>query len=475
MKIIGREREIRKLNDAYESNRSEFIAIYGRRRVGKTYLVRELFNDRFTFYTAGRENIPKSTQLLNFRDSLETYGLETPPKFHNWIEAFSSLKKLILKSDQKRKIIFIDEIAWMDNQKSEFLSVLEGFWNEWASMRDDILLIICASATSWIIKKVFHNRGGLYNRLTGKINLEQFTLHECEEYVQENNLGLSRIQILSLYMVIGGVASYWAELKKGYSASQNIEELFFTKDALLRREFKALYSSLFKSPGNYIKVITALGSRSTGLSRTEIAKETGLSNNSVLGDMLEELVECGFLYQYLPFGKRKNGRVYRVIDSFSLFYFQFLSDEIRTPLWSRIQASAEYRTWCGLSYERVVLMHLKEVKRKLGIEGVETDTSCWFSDNRKLEDGERGAQIDLLIDRADNLINIVEVKWSENGEPYLMTRDMELNLQNKKRVLIEQTGTRKGIHFTLVTVGGMQRNCYSEIIQSEITLDDLFA
>ncbi len=475
MRIIGREKEIGKLNDAYNSSRSEFIAVYGRRRVGKTYLVRETLKEHFTFYTSGKENITKNIQLYSFKEALELYGLSDCPKLDNWIMAFSYLKKLVDKSEQKKKVIFIDEVAWMDNQKSDFLSALEGFWNEWASMRDDILLIICASSTSWIIRKVFSNRGGLYNRLTGKIRLEQFTLYECEEYVNEYNLGFSRSQILTLYMIIGGVAFYWASLKKGLSASQNIEELFFTKDSLLKGEFKALYSSLFKNPESYIKIVTALGSRSKGLSRTEIAHSTKLSNNDELGRMLDELVECGFLYEYLPYGKRKNGRVYRVIDSYSLFYFQFLKERLSLPSWNSIYNSPEYRTWCGLSYERIVLCHINQVKHKLGIEGVETECSCWFSDSKKLEEGDRGAQIDLLIDRADNIINIVEVKWTDDDTLFSLTKDDRENLLNKKRIFIKQTGTKKGIHFTLVTVNGYKMNSNAEIVQSGITLDDLFS
>lgn len=475
MTIIGREKEIKRLNDAFYSKRSELIAVYGRRGVGKTYLIRETLKGHFTFYCSGRENVTKQLQLLAFRQSLEEYGYEDCPRLDNWIEAFSELKKLIVRSDEDRKVIFIDEIAWMDNQKAEFLPALEGFWNEWASMRDDILLIICASSTSWIIRKVFRNRGGLYNRLTGKIKLEQFTLHECEEYSEVFNLGFSRSQILSLYMVIGGVASYWASLRKGLSVNQNLEELFFSRDALLRGEFNALYGSLFKHPEPYMKIVSAIGTMSTGLTRTEIAEKTKLSNNALLGDMLNELVESGFLYEYLPLGKKKNGRVYKVIDCYSLFYFQFIKGRLNTPDWRRLSTSSEYRAWCGLSYERVVLLHLDEVRRKLGIHGVETECYCWFSDKAKLHDGEKGAQIDLLIDRADNLINIVEVKWTEDGSKFSMTREIEENLIKKKQIFLEQTKTRKSINFTLVTISGYTPNCYSEIIHSDITLDDLFA
>ena len=474
MNLIGREYEKRKLENAFNSDRSEFVAVYGRRRVGKTFLIRELLGDRFVFSYAGKANLKKAMQLVSFRESLILQGYEDCPAFSNWFEAFSALRKLVSWSDQKKKVIFLDEIAWMDNKQSEFLPAFEGFWNEWASARDDILLIICASATSWIMKKVFHNRGGLYNRLTEKILLSEFTLGECEEFVKNSHLGYSRPQILQLYMAIGGVAFYWTKLEKGLSVAQNIEALFFGKKAFLKNEFAELYQSLFSSPEGYIKVVTALGTKSIGLTRSQIAEEAGLVNNTQLGTMLSELVECGMVYEYIPMGKRVNGVVYKLIDSFSLFYFRFMQNPFKNIDWTSMITTPEYYSWCGLSYERVVFLHLDQVKKKLGINGMSVSAYCWFSNNRKLEEGESGAQIDLLLDRADGIINIVDVKWSAEDKKYVMTGEDQQSLSNKRNVLVSQTGTKKGIHFTLVTVSGYVVNRYSDMIQSCVTLDDLF-
>ncbi len=474
MKLIGREEEKRRLKKAYDSDQSQFVAIYGRRRVGKTFLVRQLFSDKFTFSYAGKANLKKQLQLSAFREALILQGLEDCPPLSNWLEAFSALRKLLTQSEAKKKIIFLDEIAWMDNKQSEFLPAFEGFWNEWASARDDILLIICASATSWIMKKVFHNRGGLYNRLTDKILLSEFTLRECEEFVENRDLGFSRQQILSLYMVIGGVAFYWTKLEKGLSVVQNVNALFFGRKAFLKDEFMELYQSLFSSPQGYLRIVTALGSKSIGLTRSEIAEETGLINNTQLGTMLCELVECGMVYAYIPLGKKINGAVYKLIDSLSLFYFRFLQKPFQSGDWLNLVGTPQYYSWCGLSYERIIFLHLDNVKKKLGISGMAVNAYCWFSDAKKLREGEHGAQIDLLLDRADNLINIVEVKWTADGKQYVMTQEDEQNLLNKKAVLIAQTGTRKGIHFTLITVNGYLPNRYSEIIHSSLTLADLF-
>lgn len=471
MKLIGRKEEIRKLENVRRSDESQFIAVYGRRRVGKTFLVREFFNNDFTFCYTGKAGLKKQMQLSAFREALIMQGFDECPALSNWFQAFSALQKLSSQSRKEKKVIFIDEIAWMDNKQSEFLPAFEGFWNEWASARDDIVLIICASATSWIMKKVFHNRGGLYNRLTDKILLSEFTLKECEEFASERRLGYSRMQILSLYMIIGGVAFYWTKLEKGKSVAQNIDALFFGRKASLRNEFSELYQSLFSSPAGYIKVVTALGKKSMGLTRPQIAAETGMKNNTQLGTMLSELVECGMVYEYVPLGKRVNGAVYKLVDSLSFFHFRFLQKSSGSGDWLNIVKTPEYYSWCGLSYERVVLLHLDQVRKKLGISGMSVEACCWFSSGK----GDGGAQIDLLFDRADGIINIVEVKWSADGKEYVMTKDDEESLSNKRNRLVEKTGTKKGIHFTLVTVSGYVCNSHSEIIDSGVTLDDLFS
>ncbi len=473
-KIIGRQKEQKILKELSESRKSEFLALYGRRRIGKTFLIREAFDNHFTFHYAGRGNSTRSSQLAFFCEALKEQGLEDCPRLSSWAEAFSSLKKLVSKSDDERKVIFLDEIAWMDNPRSDFLPAFEGFWNEWAAWRDDVFLIICASATSWILKKVFHSRCGLHNRITAKIKLEQFTLAECEEYCRYFNFGYSREQILQLYMVLGGVAYYWTRLVGGYEASQNIEYLFFSSSPALSDEFENCYTSLFRQPKNYLKIVEYLGKNGRGRTRIEIAEGCRIQNNGALGDMLEELEECGFLLSSHPMGKMKNDTYYRLMDSYTLFYFSFIKNNSYNGSWNAVEASPNYRTWCALSYERVIMMHIDAVKRTLGISGVATAVYCWVSDRKKLEEGQRGAEIDILIDRADRLINIVEVKWPKDGRIYSMTKEDEESLKNKKSVFLSQTKTRKAVTFVLATVSGMKRNQYSELIRTEITLDDLF-
>ena len=474
MKLIGREKEIRTLKEAMESKDSVFLAVYGRRRVGKTFLLRQTLSDRIVFSYSGKANITRQSQLKSFRLSLMEQGMPDCPVIKDWFTAFSCLKRLICLSSESKKVILLDEVAWMDNQKSDFIPALEGFWNEWCSNRNDIFLIICASATSWIIDNVFHNRGGLHNRVTMRMRLSPFTLKECEEFSIANNLSYSRKDILNLYLAIGGVAWYWTLLKKGYSVKQNISQLFFENDSPLRGEFLELYSSLFIRPEKYIDIILALGKKSSGLERQELSAECKVSNNSKLGKMLQQLEECGFIRSYVPYGKKENSIVYQLIDSFSLFHLKFLSKfkgEINSDM---VLSSSSYNTYCGLAFEKAVMNHLNELKRAMGISGINTQAYTWRSNPKKLKEGEKGAQIDIVLDRADGIINIIEAKWTSNGEPYMISSSDEEDLLNKRRVFIEQTQTRKSVFLTMVTISGIKKNSHFDSIQNFFTLDDLF-
>jgi len=320
----------------------------------------------------------------------------------------------------ERKIIFLDEIPWMDVPRSNFLSSFEAFWNGWASARRDILLIICGSATSWIITKIIRSHGGLHNRVTYNIPLEPFSLDECEKYVKSRNLVMNRRQILETYMIVGGIPFYWSKLQKGLSQALNIDQLLFSAKGELHNEFDYLYSSLFKNPKPYIAIVTALGRKKKGMTRTELSDASGVSNNGKLADYLESLEHCGFIRKYTCLGKKNKDAVFQLIDNFTLFYFQFMENAPKDEhFWSKAIGSAAYNVWCGLAFERVCLLHIRQVKRKLGIDGVISEEYSWVT---RKDETHPGAQIDLLIDRADDVIDICEMKYSKN--PYSVNEDL---------------------------------------------------
>lgn len=471
--MIGRIKEQQTLKEAYKSEYSQFVAVYGRRRIGKTFLVRETFGYNFTFQHAGAAKEALKGQLALFRMSLQDFGHKECPELKSWHDAFNQLKVLIQASKSKKKIIFLDEAAWMDTPKSNFLSALEHFWNNWASNRKDILLIICASATSWIINKVFRNRGGLHNRVTVRIPLAPFSLKECEQYSIKNGLKFSRYQILNLYMVMGGVALYWSMLDRHSSAVQNIDQLFFNKDAKLKGEFNDLYDSLFKHPDAYKAIVVTLGKHLSGLTRKELLKYTGQADNGVFSDRLEELEECGFILKMRLFPKDKKESVYKLCDNYTIFYFKYIkSNSGIDDFWTRNFKSPSIKSWSGFAFERVCLQHVGQIKKAIGISGVATTEHTWRFVPETGEKDVQGAQIDLLIDRDDNVINVCEMKWA-SGE-YAIQKKEDADIRNKVSALERETGTRKAVHVTLVTTYGVKHNMYYDGIQSEVVLDQLF-
>lgn len=470
--IIGRNKEMQILREAYDSEYSEFVAVYGRRRVGKTFLIRETFNYTFTFQHSGLANELNRKQIAAFRSSLMKQGLGQIAMPKDWYEAFDLLELLIKQSEDKKKVVFIDEMPWMDAKNSHLVSALEHFWNSFASSRQDVLLIICGSATSWMVNNVFRNHGGLHNRVTRRIHLHPFCLHECELYSESRGMAFSRYEILLYYMVAGGVPYYWSSLQRGLSVDQNVDNLFFNRDGELYGEFGELYASLFSKPEGYIKVIEALATKRIGLTRNEIVKEGGMASSGRLTNILSDLESCDFIRSYVPFGAKKHNAIYQLTDSYTLFYFKYLKKykDNDAHFWTNSINTAIRNSWQGLAFEQVCFAHIQQIKQALGIGGVSTNICSWrVASDDELGDG---AQIDMLIDRADNVINICEIKFSDGR--YVIDKDVNASLKWKRSRFVSTTRTKKSIHLTMVTIDGLANNKYSGEIQSQVTSDDLF-
>lgn len=467
--LIGRERELRLLQEYLDSERAEFIAVYGRRRVGKTFLVKRALGDRACFYLTGMENADLHDQLANFFFTLRRVFPEAKAP-QSWLEAFDELQTYLERLGDCEKIIFIDELPWLDTVRSKFVGALERFWNGWADGRGDVKLVVCGSSTSWMIDNIINNRGGLHNRRTHQLYVAPFTLAETAAYFSAYGFSYREREIAECYMVMGGVAYYYSLMDTRQSVSQNIDRLFFSPDGELRNEFDNLYRSLFKRAGDHIAVVTALSTRNKGLTRKQIVELTKLSNNGKLTKTLAELEKCGFVRSYLPFDGSKRGMLYQLVDAYSLFHFNIVtSNRYHDPAyWTNSLRSARYNAWSGYAFEILCLNHLPQIKRALGIAGVQSRACCWSVAG---SDGDVGAQIDLLIDRADQTVNVCEMKWSA-GE-YEITKAVDENVNKKLEVFLSRTGTRKSPVLTFVTSFGVKRNMYSGTVQAQVTLHDL--
>ena len=469
--MVGRKEERKLLEKAYESPYSEFVTVYGRRRIGKTFLVNEVFGYKFAFHVAGVKGGKKREQLEKFRFALIRHGHEKCPRLVSWLQAFHELEMFLESCPEGRKVVFVDEMPWMDTHGSGFLAALESFWNEWASCRKDIVLIACGSATSWIVKKINRNAGGLYNRVRTQIKLHPFTLAECEAYAKELGLGFTRSHIAECYMAFGGVAYYWSLLEKGKSPDQNFNQLFFGEKDGLRQEFQELYSSLFSNPEPYMDIVLALGTKRAGLSRDELAGAIGVKSNGNLSLHLADLEECGFIRKYDPPGG-VNGGLFQLTDSFTLFYMRFVKGckSRDGDYWTESVGEGEKNEWRGFAFERLCLAHVRQIKKALGISGVHTDIYSWkCSASPEL----RGAQVDLLLARKDGIVNLCEMKFSKGK--YAIDEDEHRKIANRVAAFEEVIGSGRTIHVTLVTTHGLVHNQYWNDVHSEVTLDDLFA
>ena len=475
-KLIGREPEQKLLKDLLKSPESEFVALYGRRRVGKTFLVDTVYKDEIVFQITGLNKASVSTQLENFTNLLNARlpnpsQLLAPPK--SWLQAFDILRKYVeSKSGERKSVIFIDELPWLATPKSGFLSALENFWNSWASKRRDIILLVCGSAASWMISKVVKSRGGLHNRITKRIRLMPFTLHETEKYLKNRNVQLDRYSILELYMVMGGIPHYLKEINGGKSATLNIDEICFSKDGLLVDEFPNLYEALFSKPERYIDIIKALAIKPRGLTRNEIITQCRLSSGGSTTRILDGLEESGFISKYLAVGNNLKLALYKLSDPYSAFYLKFIANSrIRGKgSWVRKSETASWRSWSGFAFERVCLSHIPQIKKALGIEGVYTEESAW---RKQGNSAEKGAQIDLLIDRADHVINVCEIKFSKY--PFIITKQCAEELRHKLSSFQQHTQTRKSLFLTSLTTYGLTENTYSSsMVNQRVEMDDLF-
>ena len=474
--MIGRKTEIEELNALYNSKKAEFVAIYGRRRVGKTFLVNETFQDRITFHHAGLSPSEingkgaLAAQLNHFYVSLKYYGWKGTEKPENWFDAFYMLEKLLdEKNDGKRQVIFIDEIPWMDTPKSGFITAFEGFWNTWGSGRKNLMLIVCGSANSWILDKLINNYGGLYGRVTHEIKLSPFTLKECEDLLNDNNIRLSRYDIAQSYMMLGGIPYYYGYYKKGNSVAQNIDHMFFSQNAVLRDEFNRLFSAAFERPDTVKQIVRLLYTRKTGFKRNEISKTLGISEGEKLSNSLSALIASDFIIKYVPFGMKKNEVCYKLVDPFCLFYLHFVenSTSLSKDFWKQNISAQSIITWRGFAFENVCFNHIPQIKKALGISGVTTSESAWVK-----KDDEQGTQVDLLIVRNDNIVNMCEIKFYNNL--FTVDKNYYNTLLERQGILEGQINKRMVVHNTIITTAGVKYNEYSNIFTNIITLDDLF-
>jgi hypothetical protein len=472
--LIGRKKEQETLLALLHSPEPEMVAIVGRRRVGKTFLIRTVYENRIDFELTGIQNATQEKQLQHFHTQLKIqFGRKAPKKLPtDWMDAFWQLISILDKLKKTEKaVIFLDELSWLATPKSGFLEALGFFWNSWASKRN-IVVVICGSAASWMIQKVIYDKGGLHNRITKRIDLQPFTLYETELYLKSRKVSADRYQILQLYMAMGGIPHYLKEVAAGKSAIQNIDAMCFSQGGLLNDEFSKLYPALFEHADNHIAIVRALSQKWKGMSRVEIVASTKLPDGGGLTNTIEELVSCGFVSAYYPFGKKKKDMLYRLTDEYSLFYLHFIENHRiqEDNIWQHLSQTQTWKSWSGYAFESICLKHLGQLKKALGISGIYAEASSYFHKGTQTE---QGIQIDLVLDRKDHTINLFEMKFYT--DKWRLNKLEATELREKVNLFKLLSKTKKQVFLTLVTTFGIKTNEYSlGLIDNDIDMDVLF-
>ncbi|WP_036601614.1 AAA family ATPase [Olivibacter sitiensis] len=473
--LVGRLEEREILEEALKSEAAELIAIYGRRRVGKTFLVKSVYKNRLVFEFSGMHNAGIKKHLQQFALAMQTASASPLPLSApaNWIEAFHLLQQLLEEKLKKQKmVVFIDEFPWLHTPRSGFTQAFGHFWNTWAAWQDKLVVVICGSAASWMIRHVVNDRGGLHNRVTRRIRLLPFTVGETATYLRSQKVNLDPYQILQLYMCMGGIPHYLKSVQAASSSAQVIDKCCFTKNGPLRDEFTLLYQSLFDHAEHHLQVVRALAQKSRGMTRNEIIKAIGLTTGGGLTKILNELEESGFISGYIPFEKTAKDSLYKLTDEYSLFYLKFIEHARATGegTWIKLSQGSSWKAWSGYAYENICMKHAAQLKRALGIGDVYTEVSPW---RYRAKEEEQGVQVDLLFDRQDKCINLCEIKFY-NGA-FAIDKAYADKLKQKLRIFREKTKTRKTVFLTLITTHGLKQNTYSlELVQKELTMKALF-
>lgn len=471
--LIGRENERKELDRCLASERSELVIVYGRRRIGKTFLIEQHFNQNFDFWYVGRRGISTKEQLRQFGKSLAKFSERTKYKLSTWFEAFDALEEYLesLPRDRK-KVVFIDEMPWIDRVHSNFVSALEGFWNGWAMSRGDIMLIATGSATSWMRDKLIGNKGGLHARITCQLHIAPFTLGETERYLDNKGIAWDRYQILQSYMALGGVPFYYSILNPTLSLAQNMDDLFFKSDGMLKLEFDELYNAIFQYADRYIEVVKTLSNHRYGMTYKDLSKSIKIEG-SQLSRILKNLERCDFIERWSQYGNKKREEVLRLTDFYTLFYYRFIesNNNREEQWWSKNCNSQAVVSWMGTSFEMICLKHHRCIKEALGIGVISTATTTWHC-NPNEKDGNQGAQIDMIIERADRIIHLCEIKFSV--DKYNISKDYENKLRERMGLFRYLTKNKKTLVNTFITTYGVANGKNKSIVHSEVTMDDLF-
>lgn len=421
-------------------------------------------------------------QLKRFSEGFSAtfYANAILQPYTSWREAFHALtEKIKTLPKSKKVVIFLDELPWLATKKSQLLQTLDVFWNSIWSDMPNIKLIVCGSAASWMLEKLINAKGGLHNRLTATIKLKPFTLAETKLFLHSQGIKYNNKQILDIYMVCGGIPYYLAQVKKSLSPVQNINNICFHEDGLLYDEFERLFKSLFDHADISTAIIKEIAKHRDGVMSEVLINRIGASSGGTFVKRLNELMAAGFIERFVPYGRKVRDHYYKIVDEYTIFYLTWIESikltgvkQSKGNYWKNLSQSPTWNTWAGYAYEAVCYKHIDNIIHALELDAISCKVGNWRYIPRK-GSSEKGAQIDLIIDRADNTISLCEIKYSVNE--FNIDKAIANNIANKVKVFMKHYSTNKHLSVVLITTNGLKKTIWSEdLIDVVITIDVFF-
>jgi hypothetical protein len=408
--FVGRKNELRMLNDAYRSGKDELVVLYGRRRIGKSSLVKRFAEKKKAYYEfEALEGETTPGQINHFLQQLKKQ-IDDPildsVRFANWEQVFTYLtEKVINRKSKVKKILFLDELPWMAAGRIRLVSLLKYYWdNHWKSKH--VMLILCGSVASFMVKKVLHSNA-LYGRTTIEILLKGFSPEEAARLLSKKR---SREETLNYQLVFGGVPKYLEQINTSQSFNKNMNTLCFSPHGIMLKEVERIFYSQFREPRTYLKIINLLKNGIFSLS--EISSKTKIPSGGGLKQYLKNLERAEMIRSYIPFDRSGNSKFkkYTLADEFLVFFFKYMGPNLRVIKESSSRRLFEtltqnsFDSWLGFAFERFCLKHAGLLALVMDFADDILLASPYFKKN------DERFQIDLLYQRADRVITVCEIK-----------------------------------------------------------------
>ena len=482
-RFIGREDKLGRFKAAEDEEEAAVIIVYGRRRIGKTELIEQHFRTRNLLKFEGIQPDPKLShaavreyeiglvlsQLAEYAEAPHFARL----KFERWKEIFDLLASLIATGSWT---LYFEEVQWLANYHPEFFAELKSVWDNQLRHNKDLIIVLCGSSPSFISGQLIASQA-FYSRTNEEILLRELSLQETRSFLGEHR---SLYEVLLGYLTVGGVPGYLKYLAKESSVLLSLCKHSFLPNAYFLRDAKRVFVSSLRTNSHFEATIHYL-SKKKYATREEIARNLKIKAGGSLTELLNELEACAFIERYTPVHLSENSTVVRycISDNYLQFYYKFIA-----PLRKDIEQGAfqehptaalekeSFQKWLGFAFQRFCRTHHQHIARILGFSGIKYQAGAYFHRDH-LKKGQ-GFQIDLLFIRADHVITVCEVRYSQTRISTKIINELERKISFLREHF--QKAKHATIERVLITTEGADDTLTARAyLDRVITLEDLFS